>query len=165
MRLAAAAAALTLSACASNAALPATSGTAFNPVTFFAGRTHGDATLDTLVDSPVRVTVDSVGRVHGDTLILDQSIRTGDKPPRMRRWTMRPVGANRFTGTLTEAVGPVHGTMAGPRAFIRYTMKGGFQVEQQLALQRGGKVVLNRLEVTKMGVRVATLKETIRKTQ
>ena len=160
---AAVAAALTLSGCASNAALPATSGTAFNPVAFFAGRTHGEATLDTLVDSPVRVTVDSVGRVQGNTLVLDQSIRTGDKAARTRRWIMLPVGASRFSGTLTDAIGPVHGTTAGPRAYIRYTMKGGFQVEQQLALQRGGRVVLNRLEVTKMGVRVATLEETIRK--
>ncbi len=163
MRVAAALAALTVAGCASNAALPASSGTTFNPIAFFAGRTHGDATLDTLVESPVRVTVNSVGRVQGNTLILDQAIRTADQPARMRRWTMRPVSPNRFSGTLTDAIGPVHGTTAGPRAYIRYTMKGGFQVEQQLALQRGGKVVLTRLEVTQMGVRVATLEETIRK--
>ncbi len=163
MRALAAAAALALYGCGSNAPLPAASGASFDPATFFAGRTHGEATLDTLIASPVRVTVDSVGRRQGDTLVLDQAIRQGDQPARVRRWTMRPVAPNRFSGTLTDATGSVQGTTAGPRAYIRYTMKNGMQVEQQLALQRDGRTVLNRLEVKKFGVRLATLTETIRK--
>ncbi len=163
MRALAAVAALALAGCGSNAPLPADSGASFDPVAFFAGRTHGEATLDTLIESPVRVTVDSVGRRQGNTLVLDQAIRQRDQPARVRRWTMHPVAPNRFSGTLTDAVGPVQGTTAGPRAYIRYEMKGGFQVEQQLALQADGRTVLNRLEVKKFGMRVASLDETIRK--
>lgn len=163
MRLAAAATALLVSSCATDVVLPADSAATFDPVSFFSGRTQGEATLDTLVDSPVGVRVESVGRARGATLVLDQAISTEGKPARTRRWTMRPVSPTRFAGTLTDAVGTVHGTIAGPRAYIRYTMKGGFDVEQQLALQGDGKTVLNRLEVKKFGMRVATLTETIRK--
>jgi hypothetical protein len=53
--------------------------------------------------------------------------------------------------------------VAGPRATIRYRMKSGLAVAQQLALQPGGRTLLNRLTVTKFGIRVATLDETIRK--
>ncbi len=159
----AAAAFAALCGCSSNAPLPAASGESFDPVAFFAGRTHGEATLDTVIESPVGVTVDSIGRKQGNGLVLDQAIRQDDQPARVRRWTMRPVAANRFSGTLTDATGPVHGTTAGPRAYIRYTMKNGMEVEQQLALQSDRRTVLNRLEVKTFGVRVATLTETIRK--
>ena len=50
----------------------------------------------------------------------------------------------------------------GPRATIRYAMKGGLQVRQQLALQTDGRTLLNHLEVRKWGVRVARVEETIR---
>lgn len=149
--------------CANDSALPAAGSENLDPIAFFAGRSHGEGSLDTLLDSPVQVRVDSIGRVRGKTLILDQTIRQGDKPPRGRRWTMRPVAPNRLSGTLTDATGPVQVTTAGPRAYIRYTMKNGYQVEQQLALQSDRTTVLNRLDVMKFGLRVATLDETIRK--
>lgn len=163
MRVAAAAAALALSSCGTSVVLPAAPAASFDPIAFFAGRSHGAGTLDTLLESPVQVTVDSVGRVQGNTLILDQSIRQGDQPPRERRWTMRRLSPSRYLGVLTDAVGPVHFTTSGPRAYVRYTMKDGVQVEQQLALQADGRTVLNRLDVKKFGIRVATLNETIRK--
>jgi hypothetical protein len=130
---------------------------------FFTGRTHGDGELDKLFSSPARVTVDSVGRRQGNTLILDQTIRGHEKLPRFRRWTMMRVAPNRYSGTLTDAAGPVLVTVAGARAYIRYTMKGGLKVEQQLALQSDSRTILNHLEVKKFGARVATLDETIRK--
>jgi hypothetical protein len=119
--------------------------------------------LEKLFGSPVTVIVDSVGRRDGDMLILDQSIAEGAKPQRKRRWTMRATAPGVYSGSLTEAVGQVRVATTSARARIHYTMKGGLQVEQQLALQSDGKTVLNRLEVRKFGVKVATLSETIRK--
>ena len=142
--------------------LPA-SGAALDPIVFFTGRTRGEGQLDKLFSSRIKVSVDSVGGRQGDTLILDQTIHEGEKPARVRRWTMRRIGPNLYSGTLTDATGPVQVTIAGPRAYIRYIMKGGFEVEQQLALQGNGRTVLNRLDVHKLGVRVATLNETIQK--
>ena len=157
--------ALTIAACGctTSVMLPADGGGKLDPIVFFTGRSHGEGELDKLFSSSDKVTVDSVGRTRGDTLILDQTIREGEKRPRVRRWTMRLVAPNRYSGTLTDATGPVHVTVSGPRAYIHYTMKNGFHVEQQLALQSDGRTVLNRLVVQKFGLHVATLEETIRK--
>lgn len=152
-----------VSGCGTDLELPPAGSAALEPTVFFAGRTHGDGELNKLFSRPVKVSVDSVGRMQDDTLILDQTIREGDKPPRVRHWTMRRVVQNVYSGTLTEAIGPVRVTLAGAHADIRYTMKGGLHVKQQLALQTDGKTVLNRLEVMKFGAPVATLTETIRK--
>jgi len=157
------AAALALSACSPDPLLPAAKDATFDPTAFFTGRSHGEAVLDTVGSSPVRVTVDSVGRRRGDSLVLDQTIREGSKPPRARRWTMRPVESGALTGALTDADGPVRIWVHGPRAVIAYTMKNGMAVSQELALQPGGRTVLNRLEVSKFGVKLAVLEEKITK--
>lgn len=155
--------AIAVSGCATSVMLPAASGASLDPIAFFTGRTHGEGELDKLFSSPVKVTVDSIGRRQGDTLILDQTIREGEKPPRVRRWTIRRVAANRYTGTQTDAEGPVHVVITGPRADISYRRADGLGVHQQLALQSDGRTLLNRLEVEKFGLRVATLDESIRK--
>lgn len=157
-------AALALSGCATAVQLPAAANARFDPVAWFTGTSHGDGTLHKLLSSPVRTSVDSVGRPDGSGgLILDQTIREGDKPVRKREWTMRPLGPGHFTGTLTDASGPVDLTVMGARALIHYPMKGGLQVHQQLALQSDGRTILNRLSVRKFGFEVAHLDETIRK--
>ena len=162
-RFAAAAIAFALAGCGTSIVLPAAAGAKLDPVAFFAGRTYGEAKLEKVGSGPVQLRVDSVGRPSGDGLILDQIIREGDKPPRARRWTMRPVGPNRYSGTLTDAAGPVSVRTKGPRAYISYTMKNGMTVEQQLALQSDRRTVLNHLTVKKFGMKVAELSETIRK--
>lgn len=162
-RLVTAAAALFLGSCATLPPLPAAAGATFDPIAFFTGRSHGEGTLDKLIGSTVRVSVDSVGRQEGGTLILDQTIREGDEEPRSRRWTMRKVGPNRYTGTLTDARGPVEVTTEGPRANIDYETQDGLRVKQQLALQADGRTLLNRLSARKFGFAVARLDETIRK--
>jgi hypothetical protein len=130
---------------------------------FFKGHTHGEGDLQTLFGQPVQVSVDSVGRMGEDGLILDQTIREAKKPPSVRRWTIRRLSQNRYTGTLTDAVGPVTAEVVGPRAYIRYMMRHGLVVQQQLAQQRDRTTVLNRLVVHKFGARVATLSETIKR--
>jgi hypothetical protein len=154
---------IALSGCAPSVTLPASQRGSLDPIAFFTGSTHGDGELNKLFNSRTKVIVDSIGRRQGDTLIVDQTIREGDKPSRVRRWTIWPVAPNRYSGTLTEATGPVRIRVTGPRASIHYTMNHGLRVEQQLALQSDGKTILNRLDVLKFGARLATLSETIRK--
>lgn len=156
---------LSLAGCATSVVLPADSGATFDPIAFFTGQTKGEGELNKLLSSPVNVLVSSVGRRQNGMLVLDQTIREGNEPPRVRRWTMRQVAPNRYTGSLTDALGPVHITVSGPRAYIRYKMDGGLGVEQQLALQSDGRTLLNRLQVEKFGVRVADLAEVIRKAE
>ena len=164
MRRSAVGAALALTGCATTVQLPAAPGERFDPATWFMGRSHGDGTLHKLFSSPVRTSVDSVGRKEASgALVLDQTIGEPGKPVRRRRWVMRPAGPGHFNGTLTDASGPVNIIVSGPRAIIRYPMKGGLEVRQQLALQSDGETLLNRLSVRKFGLEVAHLDETIRK--
>ena len=154
---------LALCGCASNVTLPAAADRQFEPIAFFKGHSHGDGVLRKLFSNPVKVSVDSVGRVRNGTLVLDQTIKEGEKPASTRRWIIVRDGSDRYSGTLTDAVGNVGARVDGPRLYTRYTMKHGLTVQQQLAEQPDGQTILNRLEVSKLGVRVATLDETIRK--
>jgi len=164
MKAALALAAAGLAGCADVADLPADPAATLDPIQFFAGRSHGEGRLHIVFSADQRVRVDSFGRPDGKRgLILEQIIRQGAEPARKRIWRMRRAGTNRFTGQLTDAAGAVEIEAAGPRATIRYTMKNGLAVTQQLALQRDRRTVLNRLELSRFGIRVARLDETIRK--
>lgn len=154
--------ALALSGCTASD-LPA--GTApLDPIAFFAGRSEGTATLDPIIGGSVPVRVESSGsRTQAGGLTLIQRISEGRKPDRIRTWIMQPVGPGRYTGSLTDAKGPVAITVTGPRAVIRYVTPSGMKIRQQLALQQDGRTIHNRLEAYKYGIRLAVLTETIRK--
>jgi hypothetical protein len=154
---------LLLCGCAGNVTRPTAANAEFQPIAFFEGRTHGDGRLGKLFSRPVSVSVDSVGRMRNGMLVLDQTIQESGRPPTTRRWIIVRGGAGRYSGTLTDAVGNVAGWVDGPRLYIRYTMRHGLTVQQQLAEQPDGRTVLNRLVVYKLGIRVATLNETIHK--
>ena len=149
--------------CTRGVALPASRAAQFDPIAFFKGHTHGEGDLHKLFGKSVHVSVDSVGRMGKDGLILEQTIRETEKAPSVRRWTIRRVAPNRYSGTLTDAIGPVTAEIVGPRADIRYKMRHGLIVQQQLAQQSDGTTVLNRLVVRKFGARVALLNETIKR--
>ena len=165
MKRASIAACLALSGCAGPAPLPPPAPQpVLDPAAFFTGRTQGTGTMDTLLGGTEPVRVESVGtRPEPGRLILDQRIWKGDEQPRNRRWVLRQAAPNRWTGTLTEATGPVSVVANGNSAVIRYPMEGGLEVEQQLRLQPGGRTLLNRLTARKWGMPVAWLEETIRK--
>ena len=154
-------AALALPACA-KAAPPLPPGPPFDPVAFFNGASRGEATLSQVLKSDRRVTVESRGRMGKDGwLTLDQHIVMAGDKPRDRQWKLRQVGAGRWAGTLTDAVGPVDAVADGGGVRIRYTMKGGLHVEQTLMPIAGRNALDNHLYVTKFGVRLAYLHEII----
>jgi len=139
-------------------------GPAFDPVAFFTGPTHGDGKLDQVMKGIRTVTVDSVGRPEKNgTLTLTQRIAMQGDPPRTRVWKFRMIAPGRYTGTLTDASGPVETVAIGRAIRIRYPMKGGLTVEQWLIALPGGRAIDNRMTVHKWGMRVATLRERIEK--
>lgn len=153
---------LALTACTS-VRLPAAEQASLDPIAFFEGRSYGTGTLKIAFDGSRPIAVESRGVRDAEGLTLTQTIHEGGQPARTREWRMRRLGPGRYTGTLTEAEGAVSLVTRGPRAVIRYRMKNGLSVEQQLALQADERTILNHLEVRKWGVRVARLSETIRK--
>ncbi|NNM75719.1 DUF3833 family protein [Sphingomonas sp. ID1715] len=150
--------------CGGQAAGPASAGAPFDPLVFFAGRTAGEGELKILFKAAQPIRVQGQGRVEPDgTLVLDQQVRRGDRPVERRQWRMRQLAPGRYRGTLTDASGPVEIESKGSLLAIRYAMKGGMEVRQTLSLDRAGRTAANRMTISKFGVAVAHLNETIRK--
>lgn len=154
-------AAIALAAPASIAAAPPRQ---LDMLAFFAGRTHADNVMKVVLKKPVPLIVDSIGGKgdRGDFVLID-TVHEGDKPVRQRKWIMHPTGPNRYTGTLTDAVGPVDVQIDGDSASIRYVMKGGLRIEQELTLQPDGKTLTNRVLAKKLGLKFARVEGTVRK--
>ena len=131
---------------------------------FFTGKTHSESVLKVVLKKPVPLIVDSIGGKgdRGDFVLID-TVHEGDKPVRQRKWIMKQAGPNRFTGSLTDAAGPVDIQVEGDTATITYMMKGGLKVEQQLQLQRDGRTLSNRVTAKKLGMKFAHVEGAVRK--
>ncbi|WP_374943102.1 DUF3833 family protein [Sphingomonas sp.] len=137
-------------------------GSAFDPTAFFAGRTQGTGVLKVAFRGPELTLVEGHGRVAADgTVILDQEVRRGARPATRRTWHLHLDGAGRYSGTLTDATGPVTGQVEGNRLHLSFAMKGGLHAQQWLDLQPGGTVARNVMVVSKFGMPLARLDETI----
>lgn len=135
----------------------------FDAIAFFSGRTEGVGRFKVVLRRGEPVRVEGRGRMEGDTLVLDQLVTRGDGPAKPRLWRIRRVAPGRYTGTLTDAKGPVTGVATGDRLHLAFTSTGGFRVDQRLVLAPDGRSARNRLTAKRFGVTVATLDETIRK--
>ena len=136
----------------------------FDPATFFTGRTHGKGCLKVLLSRCRPITVASSGSVASDgTLIVDQDVTEGAKPPRHRQWSLKQTAPNRYTGILSDALGPVDAMVSGNVMTLSFTMKRGLHATQTLTLTPDGTRVDNAMKIRKMGMVVATLNEVIEK--
>ena len=133
-------------------------------VAFFTGHTHSDNVMKIVLHGPHKLIVDSVGgRNKEGGFVLIDDVQEEGKPPRKRVWVMRPVAAGHFTGTLSDAKGPVDIVVNGSGATISYVMKeGSLKIVQQLQLQRDGKLA-NHAVAKKFGLKFAEVDGTIRK--
>lgn len=131
---------------------------------FFTGKTHADNIMKIALHRPHKLIVDSIGgrNKEGEFVLID-NVQEEGKPPRKRTWVMHPAGEDHFTGSLSDAKGPVDVVVSGSRAMIRYTMKqGGLNIEQQLQLQNDGTLA-NHVTARKFGMKFAQADGTIRK--
>ena len=145
------------------ALLFAAAATQFDPVEFFRGRTQGVGTLKAALQRSKTIRVDSVGREQKDgALLLTQTIHEPGKAPRTRTWRMRREGPDRYSGTLSDAKGPVRVTVEAGAIRIRYRDKDNLDFDQRLT-SAGPRQVSNRMTIKRFGVRVATFDEIIRK--
>ena len=135
----------------------------FAPERFFVGRTEGVGTVRVIMSGSHAVRVESRGRMDGNALILDQVVREEGKPVRNRSWRLVRQSPTRFSGTLSDARGPVTGEVAGNVLRLRYRSAEGPSVEQWITLQPGGRTARNRMVFRRFGITVATVEETIRR--
>jgi hypothetical protein len=131
---------------------------------FFTGHTHADNVIKIVLHGAHKLTVDSIGGRNkaGDFVLID-TVQEEGKPTRKRVWVMHPAGTDHFTGTLSDARGPVEVAISGDSATISYTMKeGGLRIVQQVRLQGDG-TLSNHVIARKFGLKFAQVDGTIRK--
>jgi hypothetical protein len=146
--------------------LAAAAPTAFVPEHFFVGRTEGESVVHVLLTG--RHGVRDHGRGHMDragALVIDQVVEEEGKPARRRSWRLVRAGANRFTGTISDARGAVTGEVAGNVLHLRYRLTEGPSVEQWIRFHPGGRTASNRMTFRRFGLTVATLEGTIRRVE
>ena len=170
--------ALMLAACVSApqaiAPIPQADAPRFDPFTFFAGKSAGTGVLAKVraADTPVQVT--SQGKIITEglreaawaapprrVLVVDQTIREGEKPARTRQWRLHEVAPGRFEGTLSDAISPVTGYAQGNLLVVEFTIKGSFKVRQELTLSPDGQRAHNVTRISQLGVTAAALVEDI----
>jgi hypothetical protein len=136
----------------------------FDAEKFFVGKTEGKGHVRAALASRSTVHDIAIGRIEQGVLILEQKVQRQGKPVELRRWRMRKLATGKYTGTISDVEGPVHGEVSGNCMHLRYKMKkGGVQVEQYVYLQPGGRSAISRMTFRKFGITVATVEETIRK--
>lgn len=146
------------------AAAPTVAADTADPLRFFEGRTESTGTVKVMFRKPARTHSIGTGRIeHDGSLTLVQQVDDEGKPPHERRWRIRQVGPGRFTGTMSDASGPVLIEKVGARYRFRFKLKGNLSVEQWIAPRADGMSADNSTTVHKLGMRVVTGNGIIRK--
>lgn len=134
-----------------------------DPMSFFDGRTEGTSTVKVLMKKPFRSKTIGDGDINRGVLTLVQKVVEEGKAPYDRKWKMRQVSPGRFTGTMTEAAGPVIAEEVGGKYRFRFKMKGNLTIEQWLTPLPGGKEAISKVSIRKYGMKVGSSDGTIRK--
>jgi hypothetical protein len=110
-----------------------------------------------------RLDIDLLGSWSGDTGTLDEKFYYYDGKQMERRWDIKKVGPNKFTGTASDIVGEATGESSGNAIRWNYVMKlevGNTTYDVKFddwmyAMNDG--IIVNRSYLTKFGIRVAEL--------
>jgi len=136
----------------------------FQPLRFFEGRTELFSLVKVAMKKPYSSKTLGRGQILSDgSLSLIQQVHDQGKPTRHRRWLIREISPGRFTGTMSDAVGPVQIQQIGGKFLFRFSMKGKLAIEQWITPLPGGKSARSKVTVRKLGMRVATSEGAIRK--
>lgn len=138
--------------------------TGFEPLSFFVGKTKGVGKMKIAFGPTREVLVHGSGTLLADgSIVLRQDVERENKKPEHREWRIRSTGSGTYTGTLSDAGGPITGETFNGRLHLTYRSKSGYAVEQWMTLAADGRSANNHLTARKMGVVVASLDETITK--
>lgn len=138
--------------------------TKFDALRFFEGKTDSVATIKLMMKRPYKSRGIGNGEIQPDgSLLLVQRIEDEGKAPHDRRWHIREVAPGQFTGTMSEAKGPVTVDEVEGRYRFRFKMKGNVSVEQWITPLPGGKSAKSKVTIRKMGITVGQSEGTITK--
>ena len=98
------------------------------------------------------------------SLSLLQRVEDQGQPVHIRRWLIRQMTPGHFSGSMSDALGPVTIDQEGAQYRFRFKMKGGLSVEQRLtSLLEGGLSATTDMTVRKFGMTVASSHGIVRK--
>ncbi len=133
-----------------------------DPLRFFEGRTEIVGVLKAVMHKPVRVHTIGSGTIEPDgSLTLVQHVEDEGQAPHVRTWRIRQVGPGKFSGTMSEAIGPVTIEQIDSGYLFHLKLPGGLSVEEWLFPQANGKSGIGRLIVRKLGFAIAKSETTI----
>lgn len=135
-----------------------------DPLRFFVGRTEGTGRVRVMLHKSYSTRSTGIGRIEPDgSLLLVQQVFDEGKPPKERRWQVRQVGPGRYSGTMSDAVGPVTIDKVGARYRFRFALPGRLKVEQMMTPLEDGRSARSSAKISKFGMVVATTEGVIRK--
>ncbi len=140
----------------------------FDPVDFFTGRTRSRGVFENRAGEPARrfSTVCDGRREPGGVLLLDQTFTYEDGKTQQRHWRIHRLDAHRYEAVANDVVGPAKGEAYGNAFHWEYTvaLEAGnplynVRLRQWMYLQEGGRTMLNRASINKLGIQVAQVTE------
>ena len=135
-----------------------------DPLLFFAGSTESVGRVKVVFQKDHGTHSTGAGRIERDgSLLLVQRVFDDGKPPHERRWHVRQIGPGRYTGTMSDAIGPVTIDKIGERFRFRFAMDGRLNVEQVITPLPGGRSANSSAKIRKYGFVVATADSIVRK--
>lgn len=143
---------------------PVIAGSVSDPLRFFEGRTESASSVKVIMKNPFRTHTTGHGEIMPDgSLVLVQQVEDEGQPTHERRWRMRKLSPGHFSGTMSDAKGPVTAEEIGGRYRFRFKMKDGVSIEQWLTPIADGKAASNVLTIKKFGIKVGSSEGIIRK--
>ena len=148
---------------ASASAVTSTPDISSDPMRFFDGKTESLSTIKLIMRKPYRSKTIGTGEIDSGVLKLVQRVQEDGKAPYQRLWKIRQVAPGRFSGSMSEATGPIVVEQVGERYRFRFKMKGNLSIEQWLIPMPGGTEAKSKLSIRKYGMVVGRSEGTIRK--
>ena len=131
---------------------------------FLSGRTQGSGSVQIMMSGTSTIQTEGRGSVLPDgSFRLEHVLRQQGEPERRRTWNMRRSSPTRYTGTISDARGPVTASVTGNQVRVEYRTTEGYWIDQMLTINADGRSAANRTRISRFGIGVATLQETIRK--
>jgi hypothetical protein len=154
-----------LLAAANSVSTNGTSSVAVDPMHFFTGGTEAVGTMKIVMQKLFVTRSWGRGKISPDgSLQLVQHVKEEGRREFDRRWQIRQIAPGRFTGTMTEAKGPVTIEKIGGRYRFRFAMNGSLAVEEWITPQPDTTRAQTQLTIRKFGIIVVHGEGWIRKT-
>jgi len=135
-----------------------------DPLRFFVGMTESVGTLKVVMQKAIATRSIGQGQIKADgSLSLVQRVEGEGRALHVRRWLIRRVASGHYSGTMSDAAGPVTIDQVGDRYRFRFKLSGSMSVEEWLTPLPGGRSATTNMTVRKFGFAVASSQGTVRK--